>query len=203
MRHRQAVRQGTLTPPSQVRLLLAQLCKKTCTEAELQPPVQVFLCAETGTGDGIGTVPPRKAFGRRSILLHLSEQKPLSLPSACGRYEIYHLKCLACPVYHARFILYIKTISLRRKKPPGFCTGRQWRRKIAKAMKISVLQQLTGCRCTHRPEPCSCCGRRRTCRTWSRCRCGRPRAGGRHGWPLPSRGRGRRRTAHPLSLIHI
>ena len=25
MRHRQAVRQGTLTPPSQVRLLLAQL----------------------------------------------------------------------------------------------------------------------------------------------------------------------------------
>jgi hypothetical protein len=28
MRHRQAVRQGTLTPPSQVRLLLAQLEKK-------------------------------------------------------------------------------------------------------------------------------------------------------------------------------
>ena len=27
MRHRQAVRQGTLTPPSQVRLLLAQLEK--------------------------------------------------------------------------------------------------------------------------------------------------------------------------------
>ena len=99
MRHRQAVRQGTLTPPSQVRLLLAQLCKKTCTEAELQPPVQVFLCAETGTGDGIGTVPPRKAFGRRSILLHLSEQKPLSLPSACGRYEIYHLKCFSYPMF--------------------------------------------------------------------------------------------------------
>lgn len=116
MRHRQAVRQGTLTPPSQVRLLLAQLCKKTCTEAELQPPVQVFLCAETGTGDGIGTVPPRKAFGRRGVLLHLSGRKPLSLPSACGCHEIDHLKCLACPVYHAGFILYIKTISLRRKK---------------------------------------------------------------------------------------
>ena len=113
--------------------------QKTCTKAEIQQIVQVFLCAKTGMGDGIGTVPPRKAFGRRGVLLHLSGRKPLSLPSACGCHEIDHLKCPACPVYHAGFILYIKTVSLRRKKPPGFCTGRQWRRKIAKEMKISVL----------------------------------------------------------------
>ena len=113
MRHRQAVRQGTLTPPSQVRLLLAQLCKKTCTEAELQPPVQVFLCAETGTGDGIGTVPPRKAFGRRSILLHLSEQKPLSLPSACGCHEIDHLKCFSYPMYSIpQLFFFVKNFAL-------------------------------------------------------------------------------------------
>lgn len=113
MRHRQAVRQGTLTPPSQVRLLLAQLCKKTCTEAELQPPVQVFLCAETGTGDGIGTVPPRKAFGRRGVLLHLSGRKPLSLPSACGCHEIDHLKCFSYPMYSIpQLFFFVKNFAL-------------------------------------------------------------------------------------------
>ena len=32
----------------------------------------------------------RKSPGRRAILLHLSEPKPLSLPSACGCHEIDH-----------------------------------------------------------------------------------------------------------------
>ena len=34
--------------------------QKTCTKAEIQQIVQVFLCAKTGMGDGIGTVPLEK-----------------------------------------------------------------------------------------------------------------------------------------------
>ena len=37
-------------------------------------------------------------FGRRSILLHLSGPRPLSVPAACGRYEIYHLKYPSYPI---------------------------------------------------------------------------------------------------------
>lgn len=33
-----------------------------------------------------------RVLGRRGILLHLSEVSLLSIPSACGRREIYHLK---------------------------------------------------------------------------------------------------------------
>ena len=43
--------------------------------------------------------------------------------------------------------------------------------------RLSARGKLTGYRCIHRPAPCSCCARRRTCRTCCRCRCGRPRAG--------------------------
>ena len=54
---------------------------------------------------------------------------------------------------------------------------------------------VTGCRCTRPPGPCSCCGRRRTCRTSSSCPL--PRGSGRPGWPWRSRGRWRTPTVFP------
>ena len=42
MRHRQAVRQGTLTPPSQVRLLLAQLHKRPARKLRFSKSCRSF-----------------------------------------------------------------------------------------------------------------------------------------------------------------
>ena len=52
---------------------------------------------ETGTGNGIRTVPYRLVFGRHGALLHLSGHKPLSLPAAYSFHKIDHIKCLIIP----------------------------------------------------------------------------------------------------------
>ena len=50
----------------------------------------------------------RRIFGRRPILLHLSD-KVLSVPAACGRDEIYHLKYPPLSYhYYTRFIPFCK-----------------------------------------------------------------------------------------------
>lgn len=84
---------------------------------------QLSFCLKTGTGNGIGTVPHRLVFGRRGVLLHLSGQLPLSLPSACGCHEIDHLKYHSYPMYRIPHLLFfVKYFALTQKSSKAFRT---------------------------------------------------------------------------------
>ena len=131
MRHRQAVRQGTLTPPSQVRLLLAQLEKTPhgCWKIQCSCGVLLFL-ERRGRALRSGLLGPVFPAKRRKKFVEMPQQKSCAPARASGA------KNRAFSPSHQRPGLPVQALKTQRSRAhtapfgrgkPGFCRGRQKR----------------------------------------------------------------------------